>query len=211
MNICTTFNAPRLHIRNIGETMEEFNVELTKSGQVIDQLQILDIMCEKKDVQAELIIIGGSGLLLLMELFEENFRPTRDVDVQVLSASDMNELFKLLKEANIHIVGGVAEFPPIEDLRENKKYKVEAQFTNITVYVPTPELLACTKIFTKRPKDLIDLENSKLLDFCNHDILRSLIEEYKSYMTNPDDRDMNVHQIEEILKQKSSQLHKTVI
>lgn len=182
-------------------------MELTKADHVLDQLERLDIMCEDKGVQAELIIIGGSGLLLLMEIFEQDFRPTRDVDVKVLSASDMDELFGLLKEANIHIVGGVAEFPPIEDFREKKKYKVEAQFTNITVYVPTPELLACTKIFSKRPKDLTDLEQSKLLDFCNLDILRDLIEDYKSYMLNPDDRDMNVHQIEEIFKQKASQLH----
>ncbi|OIK12905.1 hypothetical protein BIV60_15385 [Bacillus sp. MUM 116] len=183
-------------------------MELSKADHVLDQLDKLDIMCENEGVHAELIIIGGSGLLLLLEMiFKQDFRPTRDVDVQILSANDMNELYRLLKEANIHIVGGVAEFPPIEDFREKEKYKVEAQFTNIEVYVPTPELLACTKIFSKRPKDLTDLQRSQLLDFCDLDILRDLIEDYKSYMLNPNDRDINVHQIEEILKQRASQLY----
>lgn len=187
--------------------MKDTNLELTKADQIVDQLIKLDLMCEENSVQAELIIIGGSGILLLMEIFKQNFRPTRDIDVQVLSASDMNQLYKLLRKVNIHIVGGVAEFPPIEDFKEKQKYIVEAPFTNLKVYVPTPELLACTKIFSKRPKDLFDLEQSNLLDLCDTDILYELINEYKSYMVNSEDRDMNVYQIERILEQRASKLN----
>lgn len=178
-------------------------VELTKASQIVDKLELLDIMCEREGVNAELIVIGGSGLHLLMELYKKEFRPTRDVDVQLLNASDMEEINRLLRELNIHVVSsGIAALPPLDEYdKKDAKYEIEEAFTNIKVYVPTPELLACTKIFTNRPRDLMDLKKS-LLDICDLAVLRYHIDDFKNYTLNPNDPNLNLYEIEQILKEK---------
>lgn len=185
-----------------GRRVEEF----TNSKQVYRQIEVLDEHCALEGVRAELLVIGGAGLILLLEQFGREFRPTTDVDVQVLGATNMNDVQKALNKSDIHIVGGVSDLPPIEDfLLKGKKFRLNnLNLANITVYVPTPEMLACTKIFSTRPKDLYDLERSEVLDVCDLNVLRNLIDDYKLYMQNPNDMNMNVHQIERIISDRSS-------
>lgn len=180
-------------------------IEITRKDHIIEKLSILDILCERKNVRADLIVIGGSGMVILMEEFKKTFRPTRDIDIKIIDSTNERELVKILNEVDIHIVSGmVSDLPPIEDFRERPKFEVEAGFTNISVYVPTPELLACTKIFSKRPKDLLDLKESGILDICRNDVLLGLIDEYSPYMLNQDDLDINVHEIKKVLNSKTS-------
>lgn len=66
--------------------------------------------------------------------------------------------------------------------------------------MPQIELLACTKIFSKRQKDLADLEKSSILDLCDLKKLRKMIEEYKSYLPNPSDPNLNLNHLKERLE-----------
>lgn len=175
---------------------------LTKTDDVAEQLERLDLYCQLNGVKAELVMLGGAGLLVLMELLGNEFRPTRDVDVNILKATDLDLVRQSLYEADIHIVGGVMSLPPMEDIKDGKKYKLDMDFQAITVYVPSIELLACSKLFSKREKDLRDLRDSTLLDLCDITTLLSMVEEYKPYMLNPSDPDENVHQLEVILATK---------
>ena len=80
-------------------------------------------------------------------------------------------------------------------------------FEAIKVYVPSIELLACSKIFSTREKDLRDLKETDILNFCNLEKLLDMVEEYKGYMINPDNSDTNVHHLEEALKEKGILQH----
>ena len=87
--------------------------------------------------------------------------------------------------------------------RDKAKLKIEnAGFQYIEVFVPTLELLACTKIFSKREKDLQDIRDTDLLVLCDKDELMQLVDEYKDYLLNINDADLNLHQLDNIFKQK---------
>lgn len=79
-----------------------------------------------------------------------------------------NLFILLYKRVNIDIVGGVKEVPPPEDLEDRSNhYIMKMDFKAIKAYLPSIELLACTKIFTDRQKDLDDLENTNILEQCD--------------------------------------------
>ena len=150
--------------------MSAFGEQMHETDAILDKLDELDIMCEMKGIDAQILILGGAGLLLLMEMHKRKFRPTRDIDV----------------------LDGVVEVPPMEDFKDKEKLKIEdAGFQCIEVFVPTIELLACTKIFSKREKDLQDLRDTDLLAICNKEELMEMVDEYKDYLLNPNDPDLN--------------------
>ncbi len=141
--------------------------------------------------------------MLLLEMHKRKFRPTRDIDINLLSTSDEESIRKILQKLAIDVLDGVVEVPPMEDFRDKEKLKIEGTgFQCIEVYVPTVELLACTKIFSKREKDLQDLQDTDLLLICDKDTLMEMVDEYKDYLINPNDPDLNYHQLVHIFKQK---------
>ena len=175
----------------------------SKTEEILDRLELLDIYCVAGQVQAELIILGASGILLFMEMQKQTFRPTRDIDVNVLSATNSNQIYELLQKVKIDTVGGVMELPPMEDFKGTELFELEGiDFEAIKIYVPSIELLACSKIFSNREKDLRDLKETNILNHCNIEKLLGMVEEYKGYMINPDNPDINVYQVKEILKVK---------
>ncbi|MFD2762422.1 DUF6036 family nucleotidyltransferase [Lentibacillus juripiscarius] len=131
------------------------------------------------------------------------FRATRDIDVEVLTSDNEQLFMSLLKDLNIHVVGGVMEVPPSEDFRiEEHRFELDAGFSNIRVYVPEIEMLACAKIFSTREKDLIDLKETTILDNCDKGKLLRMVEEYRGYHTYPENPDLNVHQLFHIFSEK---------
>lgn len=183
--------------------MADFKQEFHNSEEIIAYLDLLDITCATKGIKADLVILGGAGIALVMALRERPFRMTRDIDVNILNTSDETEIATILKEFEIDIVGGVMDLPPIEDFREKENHlQIDADFEAIRVFVPSPEMLACAKLFTKREKDMLDLKNSELLSICDKEKLLSMVEEYKDYMLNPDDTFVNVHELVNLLAEK---------
>ncbi|MCM3317991.1 DUF6036 family nucleotidyltransferase [Rummeliibacillus stabekisii] len=184
--------------------MGAYGPTIENTDAIIDKLELLDMVCLKQGVNAELLVLGGSALLLLMAYNEREFRPTRDIDVTLISSSDETTILSLLQQLRIDTVDSIIELPPLEDLRHPKheKMEIEVGLQAIRVYVPKPEYLACTKLFSRRQKDLDDLLQSDLLLLCNKDELLSLVEDYKVeflFLSNPD---VNVHQLDEIMRVK---------
>jgi len=180
--------------------MNDNHFVFSKTEEILDRLELLDIYCVADQVQAELVILGASGILLFMEMKKQTFRPTRDVDVNVLSTTNYDQIYELLQKVKIDTVGGVMELPPMEDFKKTELFKLEGiDFEAIKIYVPPIELLACTKIFSTREKDLRDLKETDILNLCCIEKLLDMVEEYKGYMINPD---TNVHQLKEVLKEK---------
>jgi hypothetical protein len=182
--------------------MAMYGPVLEKTDEILERLDHLDFLCEQHNIQAELVILGGAGILLLMEMYGRSFRSTRDIDVNLLSASNKEKIHKLLEQTQIEIVGGVIDLPPIEDFKDGEKFKIDSDFQAIKVYVPSIELLACTKIFSKREKDLRDLKETSVLNMCDKYKLMKMVEEYKENMFNPNDMDVNVHELTNILEEK---------
>jgi len=173
------------------------------SDDILDTLYTLDFLCAQRKIVAELIILGGSGILLNLEMMDEQFRSTRDIDVNLIATNDTKSLLATLSEVNIDIIGGVMEVPPMEDFKDRKNsfHELDADFKSLRIYVPEIELLACSKIFSTREKDLIDLKETSLLKKCDRDKLLSLVEEYKGYILNINNPDLNYHQLHDILKE----------
>lgn len=182
--------------------MTKYKDLLQKTEEIIERLETLDILCTMKGIKAEIIILGGAAIFLLMDMNNRDFRPTHDIDINILSTTNEKEIYQLLEQVQIDIVGGVMELPPMEDFRDGKEYEIDAGFTSIRVYVPSIELLACSKIFTRREKDLIDLKNSDILVLCNPNKLMEMVKEYKENMLNPHDPNSNIHELFDILKEK---------
>jgi Nucleotidyltransferase of unknown function (DUF6036) len=138
---------------------------IRNADEILDKLYTLDYLCLKRNIVAELVVLGGSGILLFMELNGKKFRPTRDIDVNLLATNNMEALISSLAEVNIGIVGGVMEVPPMEDFKKKDSlFELDVDFSAIRVYVPSIELLACCKIFSTREKDLIDLKETSILE-----------------------------------------------
>jgi len=180
--------------------MSQYDFALCNSDDILDKLYTLDYLCKKEDIYAELIIFGGAGILLLLEKLGTTFRSTRDIDVNLLSTNNKDALVVILHEVGIDIVSGVIEVPPVEDFNTNgSKYELEVDFSAIRVFVPTFELLAISKIFSTREKDLVDLKEFPILENCDLNKLTDMITEYKNYVLNPDNPDLNLHQLVDIL------------
>ncbi|UJL45668.1 hypothetical protein KFZ58_14905 [Virgibacillus sp. NKC19-16] len=54
----------------------------------------------------------------------------------------------------------------------------------------------------KRQKDLDDLENTPLLDVCDKEKLLEMVNEYKVELLNPNDPDLNFHQLDNIFHKR---------
>lgn len=49
--------------------MSVFGEQMHEANAILDKLGELDIMCEKKGIHAQLLILAGAGLLLRMTFF----------------------------------------------------------------------------------------------------------------------------------------------
>lgn len=170
---------------------------------IITVLVQLDKKCREQGTVADLIMLGASAISMYFNYRGFTFRPTRDIDVNVTATSNMEQLRSLLLEKGIDIIGGVIDVPPMEDFKDGEKFEISGdEFTNIRVFVPTIELLACAKIFSTRAKDLEDLKNSDILNLCNKEKLLEMIEEYKQYALNVDNPFLNLRDLECIFHEK---------
>lgn len=59
--------------------------------------------------------------MLLIEMHNRKFRPTRDIDVNLLSTTDEITTRKILQQLAIDVLDGIVEVPPMEDFRDKEK------------------------------------------------------------------------------------------
>lgn len=182
----------------------KFKQDFKTKTDIMGTLLAFDYQCGIEGLQADFVVLGGSAILMVMSEMGKEFRPTSDVDIEILKTTNLKKLRETLKNFEIEEVGGVMEVPGMDDFEigsGNVKW-LEAPFKNIKVYLPNLEILACCKLFSKRQKDLNDLTATDILKNCNKEKLMSMVEEYKGYVLNLSDPDINVHQLSRILNKK---------
>ncbi len=57
------------------------------------------------------MILGGAGLLLIMEMQGDSFRSTRD-DINLISSTNEKGFREVLKRFEVDILDGIIEVPP---------------------------------------------------------------------------------------------------
>lgn len=115
-----------------GDLMSYQRRRFFNTNDIVDSLNTLDYLCIKNGVVAELVILGGAGILINMEAEGQEFRSTQDIDVNIVSTNDFDKMYEILREANIHVVGGVMEVPPMEDMMETgAKFELKSNFQAI--------------------------------------------------------------------------------
>lgn len=65
--------------------MGSFGNEMKNVDEILDKLTEIDLMCEQNKIYAEILILGGAGLLLIMKMQGDSFRSTRDIDINLIS------------------------------------------------------------------------------------------------------------------------------
>lgn len=183
--------------------MAAYGKNMSNTDEIINQLIEIDVSCGESDVSAEILILGGAALAILLEQYDSSFRSTKDIDIEILSTPNREIFESILRRYEVDIISGIVEVPPQEDFSVGEKFEVNKEgFKNLKVFVPKIELLACTKIFSKRGKDLQDLTETDLLLHCDKDTLRKLVDEYKDYTLMLGSPDLNYHQFDRILEEK---------
>ena len=179
--------------------MSVLEEKMYSTDEVVTQLELLDIYCGINKTFGQILMFGGSAILISLELQNRNFRPTKDIDVGILKSSNEKALIQAIRDANFDLIVGTIEVPPREDFEAFEKQRLNLNtLENIEVFVPSLELLACTKLFSKRQKDLDDLQDTDLLNVCDKDALQRLVDEYKDYVLNPEHPDWNYQKINDI-------------
>jgi len=143
---------------------------------------------------AQIVLIGGQ--LGVYHLGEKEYRKTYDIDV--IHKYDDKDFIELLSQYGIEQVG-VMQLPPYEDLTDENNCE-ELNYSNLKVLIPDIEMFAVSKLMTTRGKDLNDLESTNLLKFCDRERLIKLIDDYKRYSIDKDHSDINIKQLERLLK-----------
>lgn len=155
------------------------------------QLKILNQDLVEREAKADLVLIGGFAAKYLLE----EFRPTIDLDFMVGKlVNETPSSFNELLENNGMEAVTVVEIPPIEEIKFHETLK----YSNLTVSIPTIEYLAISKIFTTRQKDEDDLVDEKLLEHCDPELLSEMLIDYKGFVLNPKNPDLNFNSLKSV-------------
>lgn len=172
-------------------------------------LATLDYLCNKERVNVKLVLFGGAALLI--HLGEEKYRRTMDIDYKVMATSNKEKIQEVLKQlpSVFQLLGGFPLYPDQEMYQEDGKELFElnkVKFTNISIFLPSIEMVALSKLMSNRPKDLNDLQETELLNQCDLKKLKGLADECASYMTNYELKNSNYSDWEYLLSKRDLSL-----
>ena len=126
-------------------------------------------------------LIGGGALVINIP----DVRVTADLDVISSYNNLPAQIVDLINMNGIQIVDGVAEVPEINE---------------IVVRVADLYGLAVNKFYSRRQKDLDDLERHICPNIVNWDKLREDIDSYKYEVVGTENPDMNIYQFDRLRK-----------
>ncbi|MDQ0428566.1 hypothetical protein QOZ98_001392 [Planomicrobium stackebrandtii] len=177
--------------------MKEMSLE-----DVIRELVVLDLICQEENTNLEIALFGGAAILI--HLGDTDFRATRDIDFRVENYTSEEKLNKIMeaKPGVFQRLGMFPEFPDQALYREHGDlFLLEGiPFENLKIFLPDIEMLALSKLVSKRGKDLEDLKTKPILDECDLELLHSYLEEAKTYFFNTSE--FNLHEWDDILAER---------
>lgn len=168
----------------IFENKEDILNKLADLDYELDSLNLPD--------KLEFVIFGGTALLLWSD-----FRVTSDIDVIMLNDFSSEEIRELLYKHNVsNSMRSVMEIPPVEEFRFRTR-RLNIDFNNLDVLLPSVEDLILSKLFSSRQsdRDEKDLIESDLLEMADMDKLWELYEHYKKDAILPLSRYNNLKSI----------------
>lgn len=136
---------------------------------IIDRLEALDAELQLKypaDIEASIIIVGGSALILLDMLT----RYSHDIDT--LACSREIKDFMTDYAINDDVAAYLDCFP--EDYK-SRLIKIETSCSILKVYTPSLEDIVISKLASPRPKDDIDIHSPAILSSVNLELLDTLV------------------------------------
>lgn len=170
---------------------------------IVRQLKLLDLYCEESNVHLKLTLFGGAAIIL--HLGDDKFRRTMDIDYRLEAADNKEKVDDILKKLSsvLQNMGGFPFYPDQELYMEDAEELTILEnmpFTNITIFLPSKEMVVLSKVTTNREKDLIDLKESPLLNACNMERLVNLIVECMGYMSRAEFNRSNLKDWADILE-----------
>lgn len=140
---------------------------------ILIRCKYLNGMLEKKNLQAEITLVGGTALAFNCQ----DARRSADIDAFLnrASSSEVNDLLdKALIDTNARLVATVPDF---NDCKISKEF----EYSNLIVKILDITELAISKLFSIRDKDLQDLVHYILPNIEDMDELRKMVKEYMTY------------------------------
>ena len=138
-------------------------------------------------------LIGGGALVINIP----DVRVTADLDVISSYNNLPTQIVDLINMNGIQIVDGVAEVPEINEI----EFVDSFEFDHVVVRVADLYGLAVNKFYSRRQKDLDDLERHICPNIVNWDKLKEDIDSYKYEVVGTENPDMNIYQFDR-LRQK---------
>lgn len=171
--------------------MNQYNYQFDKT-EMLKTLEILGNKLQKNGISYEIYLFGSC---LGMYLLDRKYRMSLDVDFQskdTINSKEINDYMELL---NIHEIGGIMSVPPLNEL----EIVDEFTFGSLTVKIPSIENFALSKLLSDRLKDYNDLKSYPVLDSCDIDKLKKLLDEYLDYFPFRDNPNYNFNYLDDLL------------
>ena len=166
------------------------NIDRLKS-----KLEIFDEILSERRMHYTVYLFGaGLGIYHL----HEDYIMSSDLDYMSQDEIDDEDLKMMLETLEISDMGGIMLVPELADIEIVDR--VEYQY--LTVLIPSIENFALSKLFSSRPKDYNDLENYPILDMCDVEKLKEMLEEYLPYFVFADNPNYNFNYLDDLLNKR---------
>lgn len=162
---------------------------------MLKTLKILGNKLQNSGIDYEIYLFGSC---LGMYLLDKKYRMSLDVDFQSKDTISSTEIKDFMELLNVHEIGGIMNIPPLDELEIIDEFT----FGSLTVKIPSIENFALSKLLSDRPKDYNDLKSYPILDSCNIDQLRKLLDEYLDYFPFRDNPNYNFNYFNELLLER---------
>lgn len=165
------------------------------------RLKAFDMLAKKADLRVRVLVLGGTALSLNLALKNKGeIRSTRDIDVSFIDEVP-KEFKETLEMLNINNDVERVMNPDTTEIINNGEWReFNDDYTNITVYLISLEMLVAMKSLSQRQTDYNDATNKAVLEVLNRERAIALINEYKGDILNPDSMNHHYKEVLEILE-----------
>lgn len=169
--------------------------DMIDKEKMLRKFNIISKALAKKNIKFNLYLFGsGLGMYHL----NKDYRVSNDTDFQTDTILLDDEIKKIMDDISLHEIGGIMDIPPLEELEIVEKL----DYGNLTVYIPSIENFALSKLLSNRRKDYDDLANYPILDNCNIKKLQGMLDEYLPYFPFNDNPSYNFNFFDDLLEER---------
>ena len=124
---------------------------------------------------------------------------SNDLDYMSQGEIDDENIKFILDTLEIHDMGGIMLVPELADI----EIVNSLEYQYLKVLIPSIENFALSKLLSDRAKDYNDLEKYPILDACNIQKLKGMLDEYLPYFIFANNPNYNFNYLDELLKERN--------